>query len=391
MSIEPQTSRQRHVLIDGRTLTGGRNGITRYVEQMLQAWPVSSGFRTTVISNKPIVSNAALPPGIDLYVDQGLWTKLPGTLWLQLRAAAIARRLGATDFLGPEHVLPLSVCKCLNSGVIVHDLVFEKYPETMLQSNRVMSRFFAPRSIRAARHIFCVSETTKRDLETYLGKRAPNALVAYPGLPHTTPDPHGAAAPDVRASGARLLVVGSMEPRKNVQQFLKVFLQLARIDPGVHLDMVSGGGWGQVLDPVLHESVTTHPRIRIHRGISDAALDALYRELDFLIFPSIYEGFGLPILEAIGKCHVIANDIPVFRELSTKIDGIDLFDFSMDEQAAAQRLAELIAKDRPMKATIRPAFAGQFEWSNCAHTIAAGMGLIERSHAVLPATITTAG
>lgn len=386
MKVNLQTSPRRHLLIDGRTLTGGRNGITRFVEQLLQAWPVSPAFRTTVISNKPIVSNAVLPPGIDLHTDDGSWTNLPGTLWLQASMPAIAKRMGATDFLGPEHVLPLSVCGRLNTGVIVHDLVFERYPETMVLSNRLLSRFFAPRSIRAADRIFCVSESTRQDLEAYLGRRAQNAYVSYPGLAGLGGSRQADAISQGR-DGVHLLIVGSMEPRKNIKQFLKIFLQLAQARSDVYLDIVSGGGWGRALEPELHERVRTHPRIHFHQGISDEKLDALYRKVDFLVFPSIYEGFGLPILEAVGKCAVIANDIPVFRELAAKIDGIDLCDFSVGENDAAQRVNELIATGTARSATIRPAFRDTFNWSNCANTIAAGMGLIENadSGSIMPA------
>jgi glycosyltransferase involved in cell wall biosynthesis len=134
-----------------------------------------------------------------------------------------------------------------------------------------------------------------------------------------------------------------------------------------------------VLGTALHERVAKHPMIKVHQGISDAALDALYREVDFLVFPSIYEGFGLPILEAVGKCSVIANDIPVFRELAAKIDGVELLDFSVHESTAAERLAALLGKSSSGLAQIRARFKDQFRWETCANTIVTRMGLVDKS------------
>jgi len=307
---------------------------------------------------------------------------------MQLRAAKIAKILGATDFLGTQHVVPLGLSEHLNTGVIVHDLVFDLYPETMLPSNRLLSGYFAPRSIRSAQHIFCVSDTTLYDLESYFHRTLPNAAVSYAGMTTQALTAPEVPSPVTEQNAIRLLVVGSMEPRKNVARFLSIFLQLAQLDQNVRLDIVSGGGWGKVLDPALYQSVMTHPMIKIHHGISDAALDTLYREVDFLVFPSIYEGFGLPILEAVGKCHVIANDIPVFRELAAKIDGVDLLDFSVDEHEVVQRLAKLLDEVNRCPARIKPDYLKQFEWSTCANTIAAGMGLIEHAGTSAAAAMT---
>ncbi|WP_431265245.1 glycosyltransferase family 4 protein [Roseateles chitinivorans] len=316
-----------HLLVDARPLNGARNGITRFVEQLIATWPATGAFQTTLISNKPILSNAALPAGIRCLHDTHASSRLPGTLWMTLRVPALARRLGATHFLGTQHVLPLWRTGGLEQGVIVHDLVFELFPDTMARTNRLLTGFFAPRSIRRANHQFCVSRTTRDDMVSELGITPARATVCYPGR---TPDLGGAdtarAVPPAPGS-LSLLVVGSMEPRKNVPRFLQAFLIAAEHDTRLTLDLVSGDAWGDVLGDAVWTKIRQHPRIRIHQRISDEALRALYDAADYLIFPSLYEGFGLPILEAVGHCAVIANDIPVFRELADAIDGVHLMDF----------------------------------------------------------------
>jgi glycosyltransferase involved in cell wall biosynthesis len=363
-----------HLLIDARPLTGVRNGVTRVVEQLLKAWPEAPEFDTTLISNRPMTSNEPLPAGVGCHVDGGVWARIPGSIWMTLRAKALARQLGATHFLGTAHVLPLLGVAHLHTGVIVHDLVFDKFPETMQMSNRLMSRYFAPRSIRLADRIFCMSATTRHDLELYLGKRLPQASVTYPGVTQQKASPSDLAGEHGSDTALRLLVVGSLEPRKNIPQFLKIFLELSKIRPDVRLDIVSSSSWGNVLDEKFRNEVDSHPRIKAHERISDGALDSLYRASDFLVFPSIYEGFGLPILEAVGKCGVIANDIPIFRELAGHMTGVHLFDLAQDPRIAAQHLSVSLPAAEPAEFLSRETEA-LFQWQTCARDILTGMGL----------------
>jgi glycosyltransferase involved in cell wall biosynthesis len=350
-----------HLLVDARPLNGARNGITRFVEQLVAAWPEAPGFRTTLISNRPVRSNAMLPTGIECFHDDHPLSRLPGTLWMTLRVPALALRLGATHFLGTQHVLPLWRTGRLTQGVIVHDLVFELYPGTMATSNRLLSGFFAPRSIKRADRIFCVSETTRADLRQHFGDVTANALVCYPGRTVMTSDcaavPVSAGPEFASGAGIGLLVVGSIEPRKNVARFLEAFLLASDQEPRLHLDLVSGDTWGDVLGEAAWAKVLQHPRIRIHQRISDESLRGLYEAADYLVFPSLYEGFGLPILEAVGYCAVIANDIPVFREIASRMDGMRLMDLQAEPSEIARHLVTLAGIDPPKAADDRGAFS----------------------------------
>lgn len=365
-----------HVLVDARPLNGARNGITRFVEQLIAVWPESAEFRTTLVSNKPIRSNAALPPRIGYMHDEHVFARLPGTLWMTLRAPALARQLAATHFLGTQHVLPLWRTGALSQGVVVHDLVFKLFPETMARSNRLLTGFFAPRSIRQADHQFCVSRTTRDDMAAQLNISLDRATVCYPGrttAPHAGGRDAGAAGATSPGDTLALLVVGSMEPRKNVPRFLQAFLIAAQQDPRLTLDLVSGDAWGDVLGNAVWTRIRRHDRIRIHRRISDETLLALYGSADYLVAPSIYEGFGLPILEAVGHCAVIANNIPIFREIAERVDGVHLMDLQAEPEVLAGRLLDLL---RTTDRTVVADDHGKFSWDLCARRIVTAMGLI---------------
>lgn len=379
--ICPAASGAPHLLVDARPLDGGRNGITRFVEQLVAAWPQSPGFRTTLISNRPLRSNAALPESITCLHDEHPLSRLPGTLWMTLRVPALARALGATHFLGTQHVLPLWRTGGLTQGVIVHDLVFELFPETMAPSNRALTGYFAPRSIRRADQIFCVSETTRNDVQRHFGAAADGALVCYPGRTSmhagTNPTPPPSTS---HGNGAlRLLVVGSMEPRKNIGRLLEAFLIAAELAPGLTLDLVSGDAWGHVLGEDTWARLRQHPRMRIHQRISDETLLALYRQADYLVLPSLYEGFGLPILEAVGHCAVVANDIPIFREIAGLVDGMRLMDLEADVPIIAAQLAALTETGAPAPADDR----GAFSWASSAARMLAALNLIPASPRVV--------
>jgi glycosyltransferase involved in cell wall biosynthesis len=159
--------------------------------------------------------------------------------------------------------------------VTVHDLAVLRHPGTFNQWTRRYSRFAVPRVARAARHVIAVSEFTKREIVELLAV-APERITVIP---------NGVGAPFVpagpAAEGDYVLAVGTLEPRKN----LAVSQQAAK-RLGVELRVVGARGWGGV-------------EIGGWLGrVSDDELAALYRGARCLVYPSLYEGFGIPVLEA---------------------------------------------------------------------------------------------
>lgn len=374
MQIAPPLSEQQygHVLVDARPLNGSHNGVARFVEQMIREWPNVSQAKVTLVSNRPIVTTQPLPAEIGVYVDHTLWRRIPGSIWLNLRAGAITKRLQGTHFLGTQHVLPLLGVKKIRRSVIVHDLVFRKFPQTMQWSNRVLSTLLVPRSITTADSIFCVSDTTRHDLLAEFAIQKDHVQVAYPGGTFDTTD----TPKDIQTNAViKLLVVGSIEPRKNLAKLLHSYLLLLKTkNVSVELDIVSGGGWGDALSMELRTSIETEPRIRIHRKVDDECLRSLYRNANFLVFPSIYEGFGLPMLEAVGKCAVIANDIPVFREIAAHLEGVRFVDFGSTDETVAQELTQSLSPMPAARFRNKEDFE-LFSWHRCAQIISTEMKL----------------
>ena len=204
----------------------------------------------------------------------------PGTLWLDLAwyPHVLPHRARAADVLHcPTYRGPVRAGVPL--VVTVHDVAVFRYPEAFPRWTRAYSRFAVPRVLRAARRVLAVSEFTASELEVLLGlPREQIAVTPNAVDPVFTPDvPH--------EEGDYVLAVGTLEPRKNLARTIEA---AARLD--LELRVVGALGWGGV--------EAQGANVRALGEISDEELARQYRGALCLAYPSLYEGFGIPVLEA---------------------------------------------------------------------------------------------
>jgi len=204
----------------------------------------------------------------------------PGTLWLDLAwyPHVLPRRARAADVLHcPTYRGPVRAGVPL--VVTVHDVAVFRYPEAFPRWTRAYSRFAVPRVLRAARRVLAVSEFTASELEAVLGlPREQIAVTPNAVDPVFAPDgPH--------EEGDYVLAVGTLEPRKNLARTIEA---AARLD--LELRVVGARGWGGV--------EAQGANVRALGEISDEELARQYRGALCLAYPSLYEGFGIPVLEA---------------------------------------------------------------------------------------------
>jgi glycosyltransferase involved in cell wall biosynthesis len=169
--------------------------------------------------------------------------------------------------------------------VTVHDLAVLRHPEWFNRWTRTYSSFAVPRVVRAARHVIAVSEFTKRELVELLA--IPESRISV--VPNAVEDVFTPDGP--KAEGDYVLAVGTLEPRKNLER-------IARAVDG-ELRVVGARGWGGVEAPA---NVTWLP------NASDEELAALYRGARCLVYASLYEGFGIPVAEALAcGCPIVTS------------------------------------------------------------------------------------
>ena len=209
--------------------------------------------------------------------------------------------------------------------VTVHDLALVRHPELFPRWHRMSGRAGIGPMVRAANHVAAVSEFTKREAVELLGVPEERVTVVGNAVePVFSPD--GPAA-----EGDYVLAVGTLEPRKNLARVAAAANRL-----GVELRVVGAQGWGGVETPGWVGEV------------SDAELAALYRGARALVFPSLYEGFGIPVLEA------MASGAPVVtsRDGATEevAGGAAVLVDPLDEETIAAGIEEAAARRDELRA-----------------------------------------
>jgi len=283
--------------IDARPLSYRLTGIGYYLKYLLdEIQKIDTKNRYFLISNAPIFYHTYNP----------LWTKIEGrckkkllsTLWIQTCGAVSIARLKLDLFWGPRHHLPVLLPKRIKAVITVHDIVHRKFPETMTLPNLIVERLLMRRSLIRSDAIMADSHATAADIEKYYAMDAKNILIIHPGIPKFTqhPDNHNESTHTLPAK--YFLFVGTLDPRKNFRRIFKAFERVDPVQNDVHLVVVGARGWEK---NDLFQKLDRHAlssKIHLKGYVPRKQLAQFYKNALCLLFPSLYEGFGFPILEA---------------------------------------------------------------------------------------------
>jgi glycosyltransferase involved in cell wall biosynthesis len=233
--------------------------------------------------------------------------------------------------------------------VNIHDLAVLRHPETFNRWTRTYSRFFVPRVARSAQRVIALSEFMRRELVEVLGLDESRIRVVSPAVE----EPFVPDGP--RAAGDYMLAVGTLEPRKNLPR-----LADASRRAGVELRIAGERGWGDV--DLRGEGV------RWLGFVPDDELASLYRGALCVAYTSLYEGFGIPVLEALacGAAVVTSTGTP----MAEFADGVAVLVDPRDTEAIAAGIVEAIAR-REELAKLGPARARGYTWGASAEATAA--------------------
>jgi len=217
--------------------------------------------------------------------------------WTQTYAGLAAARVRARVLHGVHYELPLA--SRLPQVVTIHDLTMVTHPEWHETSKVTWFRWAMTRSLRHATRVLCVSATTARDLERVLDV-APDRVDVTPLGTDLAPAGPGAVDAVRAGLGLRrpyLLGLGTLEPRKDLPTLIAAFARLAREIPhDLVLAGLAGWGSGAVAEAVAASGVPE--RVRLAGYVPQADKAALFTGADVFVYPSRYEGFGLPVIEA---------------------------------------------------------------------------------------------
>lgn len=218
-------------------------------------------------------------------------------------AREVLQRPPAVLFV-PAHVLPfvVPVWRLPASVVTIHDLGYRYFPATHPWRQRLYLDWSTQWNALAATRLIAISQATRADLMRFYATPPGKITVVHEARPQRSPDaPTMLTTVRERYALERpyLLYVGTIHPRKNLARLIEAYAKLVAIGETAY-DLVLAGGQGWLSEPLYEVAQRLHltERVRFLGYVPDADVIALYQGAHVFCFPSLYEGFGLPILEA---------------------------------------------------------------------------------------------
>lgn len=345
--------------IDVRTLSYPYSGIPIYVHDIISYW---NGYKTDneffLYSNRPFSLDFELGPNWHICIDK---YRL-GTIWTQIRIPTLLKRDRIDVFWEPMNFLPRKVSG-IKYLVTIHDLAVYLYPQLGRLSDAILEKLLLKRSCSRADKIIAISKSTKADIVRYLGVNEEMISVIYNGgSPYTGKEPSYSLEQCNRIlndrglrSGAFLLFVGTIEPRKNVDTIISAY-ELLREHQEYDGKLVIAGkpGW-KCSNTLKHINRSNYSKDIVLTGyISEIEKECLYRNASCLVFPSLYEGFGFPIIEAMSVglpviTSIVSSMPEVGGDAAKYIERINL----KNPNAVANAITEILNKSAGKKEQLR--------------------------------------
>ena len=299
-----------------------------------------------------------------LPLSHRFWTVIWHRLRLPLPVNLITGPLDV--FHSPDYVLPpVSQAKKV---VTVHDLSFLRFPEGAEPRLRRYLSAAVPRSVKEADLVLGDSQSTRQDIVELLGVNPDKVEVIYPGVdrafrPIEDPQALAAARELYHLDFPFILSVGTLEPRKNLITLLDAYAAL-RSGGAVDHKLVVAGGKGWLYDGIFSRAaeLSIQGDVAFLGYVAEEHLPALYCLSDVMVFPSLYEGFGLPPLEAMAcGTPVITSDSSALPEVVGKAA---LMVPAGDGEALAAAINTLLADSDLRKDLVRKGLlrAAEFSW-----------------------------
>jgi len=359
------------ILVDLLGYTGERGGTETYARELLARLPDRMPGATFVgLTGRAGAARVrAFFPGDVVTVR---WVGAGAAAWAAgeiLAAERSARRARADLLWTPANFGP--VVRGMRRVATIHDVIYHEVPgDVRERAFRSVTSWLMRRSARTADAVIAVSQATASGIRDRLGVSGHRIRVVPNGSadPHGIDDPWGALSPLGLAPGRPLLLsTGNRMPHKNFAGLLRA---LATIDPARRPLAVLPGAHGH--DPLapLVASLGLQHDVALPGWVSRAQLDALFAVASVYACPSLAEGFGLPVVDALRHgIPVVAHDIPVLREVGG--DAARYADATDPASFGAAISAGLAEPDDPSARAARVAHASRFTWDAAADGTAA--------------------
>lgn len=241
----------------------------------------------------------------------------PGALWTVRQLPGLIAQEKLDLFFSPTHYAPWFTS--LPKFIAIMDLSYLHYPDLFRKKDLWQLRFMTRYSLNRAHRVFTISNFSQAEINKYYNFPKSNIIVTYPGLnPKFYKQKYLNKSAQIKSefgiTGDYILFVGTLQPRKNLVRFIRAFEMLTK--PNLQLVIVGKQGW---LYDDIYAAAHRSPKadnIQFLNFVTDEELPQLYQGATCLVLPSLYEGFGIPAMEAMYfGCPVILSNTSSLPEI----------------------------------------------------------------------------
>jgi glycosyltransferase involved in cell wall biosynthesis len=323
-----------HVGINAQLLSFSQNyrngGISHHIRSLLTAlakWPGKHEYTVFVNGQDVIERLAARHPQIT-YVPVA-WPEGQPTsriAWEQFTLPSLIRQKHIDVFHSPANVLPELLPRNSAGVVTLHDLAFLRFPKVLTHAKRLYHQTFTVRSLQRATMIISVSESTKQDAIELVGIPAGHLQTVYTSIDERFSSTAGVE--EINAFRQKhglsedfLLYLGTLEPRKNITTLIEAYAYLRRAYARTEKLILAGGkGW---LYEAIYEKIAQlglQGEVIFPGFVAESEQKLWYSAASAFVYPSLYEGFGLPVVEALAcGIPVVTSNVSSLPEAGSDI------------------------------------------------------------------------
>lgn len=330
--------------IDGRPLTEKRAGIGNYTYEIIKKLnEIDTENEYYIYSNKDIVLDFKLNNNFHKCTDK---SKI-GTLWLYFLLPSLLKRDDIDIFWGTQHCLPKrnKFTENLKYVLTIHDLAIFKFKKIGSLYNTIIQKLIVKRACDDANEIIAISNATKKDIIEICEIPEEKIKVVYNGTNYNeqcnvTKDKEIEVLKKLKLENKKyILFLGTIEPRKNVDTLIKAFEILKEKEKELILVIAGGLGWRYQNTLNLIENSKVKNDIYLIGYVDKETKNILYKNAKCFVYPSLYEGFGLPILEAMNGRTIVVTEK---NSSLTEVGGDSAL--YCDDELDANKLCKVIEK-----------------------------------------------